>query len=85
MSKQTKATVKVAAKPVAKVAKPAATKAPKIGAAVIATTSRSAIKVEGRFAGSRTEPSGLWFDVNIAPKGKKAEIKSFRPAQVVPA
>lgn len=76
MTKTIKTPAKAAAKPVAP-------KPIKIGAAVVATTSRSAIKFAGRFAGSRKEPSGLWVDVNVAPKGKPAQIKSFRPAQVV--
>jgi len=57
----------------------------KIGTPVIATPSRNPIEVHGRYHGKREESSGLWIDVNIAPKGKPAQIKSFRPAQVRPA
>lgn len=38
--------------------------------------------LSGRYAGTRTTESGAWVDVNVAPKGKQAQIKSFRPAQV---
>ena len=54
----------------------------KIGTPVIVTPSRNGQPVQGRFNGSRVEPSGQWIDVNFAPKGKPAQVKAYRPAQV---
>lgn len=52
----------------------------KIGAEVRCTPAIGQA-VTGRVVGRR-EKFGQWIDVNVAPKGKPKEIKSFRPGSV---
>lgn len=55
----------------------------KQGQSVVAQPGRGEA-LNGRYAGTRNTESGAWIDVNMAPKGKPSQIKSFRPAQVKP-
>lgn len=52
----------------------------KPGQAVIGTAA-SGKETTGCFAGYREE-RGQWIDINIAPKGKPAELKGYRPKAV---
>ena len=76
-----KAPVKALAKPAAK---PTEIKV-KIGEPIKFRGTRTGLVTEGRFAG-RTKVEGAngeWFKVNIAAKGKPAEIKLARASQIV--
>lgn len=69
-------------------AKKATEKKLKLGQAVRATAAGGAV-TEGRYAGTVDvtrkdgKPGGVMVRVNIAPKGKPAEYKSYRPKAVV--
>ena len=57
----------------------------KLGTTVRATSGRGPV-VEGRFAGEDFDVrGGKWIKVNVAPKGKPAVIKRYRPKAVVKA
>lgn len=57
----------------------------KLGTTVKATSARGTV-VEGRFAGEDFDVrGGKWIKVNVAPKGKPAVIKKYRPKAVVKA
>ena len=73
----------VAAKKAAPVAKKEAAPAVKYkpGQAVVGTSGHGQ-KTNGRFAGVEVNASGAWVMVNIAAKGKPAEIKRYRPKAV---
>lgn len=53
----------------------------KPGQALIGTSGHGH-KTSGRFAGVEVNASGAWVMLNIAPKGKSAEIKRYRPKAV---
>lgn len=45
-------------------------------------TSANGNETKGRYAGTRGTHRGLWIDINIAPKGKPADLKGYRPKAV---
>lgn len=67
-----------------KAAKPAEFKC-KIGEPIKFRGTRTGLVTEGRFAGRTTRPgsNGDWYQVNIAPKGKPAELKLARLSQII--
>lgn len=76
-----KATFKASAKPLY-VPSPAVKLKP--GQDVQVRSTRTGVKTKGRFVGKTTldNSPGEWLKVNFAPKGKPAEIKHYRSAQV---
>lgn len=71
----------VAAKKAVSKKEPAPAVKYKPGQAVIGVSGHGQ-KTSGRFAGVEVNASGAWVMVNIAPKGKPAEIKRYRPKAV---
>lgn len=73
---------KAPAKPVPVAAKKTEVKVVKFkpGQVVIGTAANGN-ETTGRFAGYREE-RGPWVDINIAPKGKPAQLKGYRPKAV---
>lgn len=57
----------------------------KIGEPIKFRGTRTGLVTEGRFAGRTTRPGskGDWYQVNIAPKGKPAEMKLARLSQII--
>ena len=66
--------------PAAKKAAPATPVKFKPGQEVIGTATNGN-ETRGRFAGYRDE-RGPWVDINVAPKGKPAQLKGYRPKAV---
>lgn len=62
------------------VAKPAPVKF-KVGQEVVGTSGHGQ-KTKGRFVSMEDTDRGLWVNINVAPKGKPAEIKRYRPKAV---
>lgn len=54
----------------------------KRGQAVIATSSRNAVEIPGRFSQVIPTPRGAWLEVNVAEKGKTQMLRRYRPSQV---
>lgn len=53
----------------------------KVGQEVVGTSGHGQ-KTKGRFVSMEDTDRGLWVNINVAPKGKPAEIKRYRPKAV---